>query len=206
VVTQAGNLRERPRCATLNAAPVTHGGPAKQLRTVAVAVQGESNMTTKAQFTPEEWNSLLSAPALAALYVALASPGIVDSVKESLAAATAIAKAAQEAPANELMGALIADYKDQQGRQGARPQVEMKDPAQVKGDVLNGLRTVRTLLEAKATPDEASYLKQWLYQIAQDSANAAKEGDFLGIGGQRVSAEESAALREIADTLQVNAA
>jgi hypothetical protein len=166
----------------------------------------KAEMTTKAQFTPEEWNSLLSAPSLAALYVALASPGIVDSVKESLAAATAIAKAAQEAPANELMGALITDYKDREALKGARPQVEMKDPAQVKGDVLNGLRTVGALVDAKATPAEASHFKQWLYQIAQASANAAKEGDFLGIGGQRVSAEESAALKEIADTFQINAA
>jgi hypothetical protein len=160
-------------------------------------------VTTKSQFSPEEWNSLLSAPTMAALYIALASPGVVDSIKESMAAASAMAKAVQGAPANELMGALMTDFKNMDLLKQAQPKIEMKDPAQVKSQVMALVSQVGNTLEAKAAPAEADYYKHWVYEVAVDAANAAKEGDFLGIGGKRVSDEEAAALKEIATALKV---
>jgi len=40
--------------------------------------------------------------------------------------------------------------------------------------------------------------------VAEAAATAHKEGGFMGVGGMQVSAEEQAALDEIAATLQVD--
>jgi hypothetical protein len=50
------------------------------------------------------------------------------------------------------------------------------------------------LLNTKATPEEASEVRAWLAKIAQATAEAAREGGFLGFGPTSVSDEEKAAL------------
>jgi hypothetical protein len=47
--------------------------------------------------------------------------------------------------------------------------------------------------------------KQLIYHTALASADAAKEGDFMGIGGVRVNDAEKAALSELASILNVPA-
>lgn len=165
-------------------------------------------MTIKAAFTAEEWNRLLSAPTVVALYVVLSSPGIVESIKESMPVARAMARAATEANApNELMGALFAEFKNTEALKQAQPRFEIRDAAQVKGEVLDSIRRVGQLLDSKATREEAHAYKAWLYQVAVDAATAAKEADssgiFLGSGGKHIRDEEAAALQEIAGALNL---
>jgi len=56
---------------------------------------------------------------------------------------------------------------------------------------------------AQKAPSDAEPYKQWVYQSAQNSAKAAKEGEFFGIGGERGSETETAALKEIAIALGI---
>ena len=49
------------------------------------------------------------------------------------------------------------------------------------------------LLVAKATPDDLHDFREWVRVAAQRAALAAKEGGFLGIGGQLVSSREHVA-------------
>ena len=56
--------------------------------------------------------------------------------------------------------------------------------------MLDELRRVEALLVAKADETEADEFREWLRISAQRSAMAAREGGFLGIGGERVSARE----------------
>ncbi len=51
--------------------------------------------------------------------------------------------------------------------------------------------------------EEAEGVKRWLVAIAQRTAEAAKEGGFLGIGGTRVSENETVAIRDVARALGV---
>jgi hypothetical protein len=60
------------------------------------------------------------------------------------------------------------------------------------------------LLNRKA-PGEAEGVKRWLLGTAQQAAEAAREGGFLGIGGVKVSDAEKAALAEVAQVLGVKA-
>ena len=57
------------------------------------------------------------------------------------------------------------------------------------------------LLDAKAPADAAAF-KSWLQSIAQHTAEAAKEGGFLGFGGVQVSDAEKATVAEISSALK----
>lgn len=161
-------------------------------------------MTTKTDFTAEEWEQLLEAPMSIAMYIAVASPSIFGSIKEAVSVAKNIAKKTKEG-ATELLSFLLADYQDKESAKLAQPEFESKDPASIKQEVLDELGAVVALLDEKATAEEASEIKSWLYQVGVDAANASKEGGFLGIGAVRVSDEEKAALVEIAGALGVEA-
>ena len=67
--------------------------------------------------------------------------------------------------------------------------------------LLEQLRSAATVLDAKATPDEAKGYKQWVVSVAVTVANAAKEGGFLGIGGELISDKEKAALESVSSAL-----
>jgi hypothetical protein len=68
------------------------------------------------------------------------------------------------------------------------------------------LRRTSELLSKKATTEEATELKQWLATIAQKTAEATKEGGFLGFGGTLVTEEEKAAVAKVNSTLGLAAA
>jgi hypothetical protein len=57
------------------------------------------------------------------------------------------------------------------------------------------------IVAAKGSPEELATYKQLMVQAAQNVANAAKEGGFMGIGGVVVSDAEKQALGEITAAL-----
>jgi hypothetical protein len=63
--------------------------------------------------------------------------------------------------------------------------------------ILDELRGVNEILAAKATPEEAEAFRRWLLAAAQASANAAKEGGFMGFGAELVSQGEQRMLDEL---------
>jgi len=63
--------------------------------------------------------------------------------------------------------------------------------------VLEELRGVNELVTAKATPEEAEAFRRWLVAAVQATADAAKEGGFLGFGAEQVSAGEQRMLDQV---------
>ena len=162
-------------------------------------------MAKKADFTLEEWQLVLSLPQVASLYLALASPsGPLGLVQEMIASTKGIVEALKASSGNELIDAVAADIRDKaEKREKLEPPLKpSNDPNEMKTQCLQACRDVAALLAQKA-PSDAEPYKQWVYQSAQNSANAAKEGGFLGIGGERVSEAETAALKEIAIALGI---
>ena len=72
--------------------------------------------------------------------------------------------------------------------------------------VVEELGRVNEILDAKATPEEAAAFRQWILQAAQASADAAKEGGFMGIGATRVSEGEKAMIAKLGEVLGVESA
>jgi hypothetical protein len=69
--------------------------------------------------------------------------------------------------------------------------------------VLDELRGVNEIVTAKATPEEAEAFRRWLVAAAQAAADAAKEGGFMGFGGEQVSAGERQMMEQVRTTLGV---
>ena len=67
------------------------------------------------------------------------------------------------------------------------------------------LKRIPGILDAKVSSEQAAGFKSWLVTIADNVANASREGGFLGFGGERVSAAESAAIKVLASALGVQA-
>ena len=163
-------------------------------------------MAKKADFTSEEWQRILSLPQVAALYLALASPsGPIGLVQEMMASTKGILEALKASSGNELIDAVAADIREKaEKREKLEPPLKPgNDLNKMKAECVQACRDVAALLSQKAPADAEPY-KRWVYQSAQNSANAAKEGGVFRIGGQRVSEEETAALQEIAFALGIS--
>lgn len=160
-------------------------------------------MTVKEQYTPEEWKALQQAPMAAGMLITMASPSITDSVKESMAVANKIAGAVKGGTADGLLGELLSELTDMAAFKQTRPDFEGRDLDAVRGQALDDVKQAAALAD-RTGADGASY-KQFVYDVAVASAEAAKEGDMMGIGGVRVSDEEKAALAQLAEALDVQA-
>ena len=163
-------------------------------------------MTTKANFTPEEWNLLRRAPMMAGLVVVAASPsGPVGILQETFAVGKVLAEAKAQSP-GELISSLVADLTTEEGRKAARPaDLVGKSPEQIKSNALDSLRQVGTLLDQKARPEESQAVKRWLHDTGKRVSEAAKEGGFLGFKAERVSEGEQHMLDKLAEVLSAPA-
>jgi hypothetical protein len=155
-------------------------------------------MTTKADFTAEEWQPLLQAPAAVGLYIMTADKNfVIGCKKEAMAISDGILKKEKESN-SELLASLLAEFKNKETAARARIDFDRKDIEDIQQTTASILKQAADILNLKATPEESTEIRQWLYDLGVKAANAAKEGGFLGFGGVRVSDAEKAALRKIA--------
>jgi Protein of unknown function (DUF5661) len=147
-------------------------------------------MTTKADFNAEEWATITTAPALAAIFVSSADPG--GSLRESLAASRAYASARQAEASPGLLRDVLSSPPaiDPASRATLAQDLQQRAPAK--------LREAIATLERHTGDDEVNAYKRFVYAVAEAVAHAHREGGFLGIGGSDVSEREQAALDQIA--------
>ena len=81
---------------------------------------------------------------------------------------------------------------------GGRPDIPElpKDQEGARAALINSCKQAADVV-AQKSPAEAKEYKRWLVLLAQKTAEAAKEGGFLGIGGTRVSEAETTAPRTL---------
>lgn len=158
-------------------------------------------MSLKEAFTADEWTSIARAPFLVATAIGVAdASGPMGMIKEGTALAREVASA-MSGGAGPLAAEVAAELKEH------RPSPsDLHNGAKTKADALAAatgkLHDVAVLVDAKAGADAAGY-KTWLAGLAQHVAEAAKEGGFLGFGGEAVSAAEAAAVTAIKTSLGV---
>jgi hypothetical protein len=162
-------------------------------------------MTTKTDFTTEEWDALLSGPLAASMYIIIASPSVFGSIKEMTTMSKELAAAALRPDNTELLRFLLADYKDKDTLKRVTPNVKGKQD-EVMAAIRGYVSAAVALLNEKAAPEESAQIRQWMYDLAVKVAESAKEGGFLGMGAVRVSDAEKKALAELADILGVSKA
>ena len=155
-------------------------------------------MTTKTDFTEQEWIRIGRAPIVAGMAISLADPGgPIETIKESNAAIRTVLQAAESGAHGELVQAVARDVAEKaRARQNPMAGFRPKG-ADARDEVLDELRAVNALLVEKTTPDERAQFVDWLRTAAQNTATAAKEGGFLGFNAQLVSERE----QQMLDTL-----
>ena len=156
-------------------------------------------MAFEEQFGAEEWQIVVRAPFQAALAIVAADPGgLVAAAKEGGALAGVMRSGDGAAG---LVDELVADIQsDRPSMKEVGLARQPKD--QALASAISAMTQAVSVVEAKA-PAEAAGFRQWLYGISERVANAAKEGGLLGIGGERVSDDEQAALNRIRSALGV---
>jgi hypothetical protein len=148
-------------------------------------------MTTRDDFTDDEWDRLGRAPLVAAMAISFADPGgPIEALKETGAALKTVLDTAQNGGHGELVQAVARDVADK-ARQRENPMAGFRPRGRdARDEILDELRAVNAMLVAKTTAAETEQFREWLRTAAQAAALAAKEGGFLGFNAQRVSEGE----------------
>jgi hypothetical protein len=145
-------------------------------------------MTTKADFTTEEWDLLLEAPPSAGIIVVTAQRG--GTLRETVAMAKAYTEARRSHGASELLDEIVAAKPE-------RDHTRYHSFDELRQHGLQHLRDAVSLLEQKATPGEVEDYRQFIITLANRVADAHREH------GHAVSDAERAAIQDISSNLGV---
>jgi hypothetical protein len=116
-------------------------------------------MTTKADYTAEEWELLRKTPLIMAAAVIVSDlSGSVGVAREFLSMAQAVEETAQRHDTNELVAALVADLQTPQGEHAEETE-DITDIAEARAKTLAETREIAALLARKAPPAEAEGFK-----------------------------------------------
>lgn len=158
-------------------------------------------MTSKSDFSEEEWTRIVRAPFVAGLAITLADPGgPIEAAKETMATM----RSATNPPSREQLLADVALDIQALAQQHQHPLRGYKPTSGAAGEeILEELRGVMSVVAAKAGPQETAAYGGWLVASAQAAAEAAKEGGFMGFGAEQVSAGEQGMLDRVREVAAV---
>jgi hypothetical protein len=132
----------------------------------------EVRMARKEDFTEEEWEQLHRGVTGAGLLVSVSDRGFVDTFKEASAIGHHLADARRNSPS-----VLVRDLAQTKGA-GFRMR---SSPDEVESQTLAALSAAVATLEQKA-PDEVGAYRDFVLEVAESAAAAAKGGDAAESG------------------------
>ena len=143
-------------------------------------------MTTKAAFSPEQWDAVLEGPPSAGMIVATAARG--GTFRESIALTRAYVDARAQHGASELLDEIVA----------AKPEIDhtrYRSAGELRDNGLEHIRGAVTVLDGKASPEEIDGYRRFVLTLANKVAAAHREE------GSGVSPAEAEAIDDIAAAL-----
>ena len=147
-------------------------------------------MTSKSDFTSEEWQLILEAPPSAGMIVVTAQRGGL--FRETVAMAKAYAEARQQHGKSELLDDIVAAKPE-------RDHTHYHSMEELRQNGLQHLRDSVALLEGKATPEEVDEYRRFVVTLSHRVAAAHREH------GQEVSESEQTAINDITEALNSTA-
>jgi hypothetical protein len=151
-------------------------------------------MTTKADYTDDEWVGIVRAPILAGGYIAVSDMSFLGIFGEMKGLYQAVLSEPAPDAAASLVTAVVADIKATEGSKEKLQLPKTQNSEKQAAQLLHQLGLDLEALDHKAAPDESKAYKGWILAIAQATAEASREGGFLGVGAVRVSEKEEVAL------------
>ena len=154
-------------------------------------------MTTKSDFTEDEWTALTRAPMVAGMAITLADPGgPIEVVKETTAVLKFATSTASE-QRDDVVGEIAREIRTLV-EQRKNPAADFKPRGAMAGkEILDELSRANEIVSAKATTEEAEAFREWIMECAQRAAEAAKEGGFMGFRAEQVSQGEKDMLAQL---------
>jgi hypothetical protein len=143
-------------------------------------------MTTKADFSPEEWKVVLEGPPTAGMIVVTAARG--GTFRETIAIAKAYAEARGEHGESELLDEIVA----------TKPEVDhtrYRSAEELRENGLGHLRNAVAVLKSKATTEELDDYRRFVLTLAGKVAAAHREH------GQAVSPAEAESVQQVTEAL-----
>ena len=143
-------------------------------------------MTAKADYTPEEWQTVLEGPPSAGMIVVTAQRG--GTFRETIAMAKAYVEARKQHGESKLLDEIAS----------AKPEIDhtrYHSAGELEENGLQHLRDAVGLLARKVTPEELEDYRRFVLNLADKVATAHREG------GESISPAERVAIQEIAATL-----
>ena len=157
-------------------------------------------MTSRADFSDEEWEVLVLAPLLACWAVIAAAPtGAFGTVGELQAMIGHMNDTRREADTQSVLGGLAASLRHRLNRSELRVQELPKDV--VRQRALEAAREAMALLAAREATDQAAPYRDWIIGLATTVADGSKEGGGLSAGDQ-VRPQESTLIDELRRALE----
>src|ERR1044071_6245445 len=112
-------------------------------------------MSSKDDFTPQEWATLIKAPMMVSYAVMGAAPsGGIALVKEMKAVADAIVDSGEHAPAGSLIQAVVNEIK-MSATDGSHGPKQTIQAGEIKGKAIELCQDVAQILQSKTTDEEA---------------------------------------------------
>lgn len=164
-------------------------------------------------YSEDQWSIVSATPQLVGVAMAGAgSSGLIGSTKEMFANARSMMDAKKEYGSNTLIQAIVPDTTDpKKAMEDAKNQrsivmdrlksKNVKSSEQLSEIILADCKEAIAVLEEKESSEVVADYKKWILQIAEKVGNAAKEGDFLGFGGERFSEKEQVLFEKLKNTL-----
>ena len=142
-------------------------------------------MSTKADYTEDEWKTIIEAPTSAGMIVITASRG--GTFRETFSMAKAYTEARKQHGASALLDDVVS----------TNPKVDRHtgSPAELETRGLGHLRDAVALIGAKGSPEEVDEYRRFVVGLAERVAHAHREG------GVEVSDTEQAAINQIEEAL-----
>jgi len=165
-------------------------------------------MTARAEYSADEWQLLKATPYTVGMAVVFSDgTGMLESVRESIAAVVAQVEGLQRYPENELIKALANDRSTDATTSSARADLEGLKPdeaaARLRETALQDCGKVVVLLEDRSSEIERSGYLGWVMDVARAAALAARHGGLFS-RGPLVDTQERSLLEAIADALGVD--
>lgn len=171
-------------------------------------------MEISEKYAPEIWKKICRLPFMVAIGMEGAGrSGLAGSARERQATLYSILAARTEFPGNPLVSAILPVLEEEE--KALQLVMERHDSA-LEFLTESGIQSARALwdrifacigevlpaIEKREAGHTISDYTSWLRAIAERVALAAKEGDFMGLGGKRFSKEEQQYFKRLEAALQ----
>lgn len=158
----------------------------------------------RASLSPDEWAALRNLPHLVAIAVSASAGSPIDLLYELAAGRAAIGNGVNNE--HPLVRAIAARREIDAARIAVKglliePQGMHRPPEELLPIATEAARRVAELLRARGSELDRYAYREFVIGVARQVAEAAREGDFLGLGGRVVSDAERTAISAIAEAL-----